>query len=204
MNWHTFAAFLMTNLVLSVTPGPAVMLVTGHALANGWRRSQASVLGIMSGNTIYCLLSALGLGVLFTRAPMLVGIVKFAGAAYLVWIGARAMFSRGARLALASGLPNARPWPLYRQALVLQLSNPKSVLFFCALLPQFADPGTASAWPLLALGFSAIVLEYPVLCAYTALGAQATRLTSSPRAMRGLNVLSGGMLMLAAARVAAL
>lgn len=204
MNWHTFGLFLMTNLVLSLTPGPAVMLVTGHALANGWRRSQASVLGIMSGNTIYCLLSALGLGVLFVRAPMLADAVKFAGAAYLVWIGARAIFSSGAKLALNSGLPNARPLALYRQALVLQLSNPKSVLFFCALLPQFVEPGTASVWPMLALGFSAIMLEYPVLCAYTALGAQATRLTSSPRAVRGLNMLSGGLLMLAAARVAAL
>lgn len=204
MNWHTFGLFLMTNFVLSLTPGPAVMLVTGHALANGWRRSQSSVLGIMSGNTTYCLLSALGLGVLFVRAPMLVNVVKFAGAAYLLWIGLRAMFGTGGNLALSSGAPNARPLALYRQALVLQLSNPKSVLFFCALLPQFVEPGTASVWPMLALGFSAILLEYPVLCAYTALGAQATRLTSSPRAVRGLNVLSGGLLMLAAARVGAL
>lgn len=203
MNWHAFAAFLMTNLVLSVTPGPAVMLVTGHALANGWRRSQASVLGIMSGNTIYCLLSALGLGVLFMRAPWLAGAVKLAGAAWLVWIGLRAVFSRGGQLSLNSGPPNVRPWPLYRQALALQLSNPKSVLFFCALLPQFVEPGAQALWPMLALGFSAIVLEYPVLCAYAALGAQATRLTSSPRAVRGLNVVSGGLLMLAAARVAA-
>jgi threonine/homoserine/homoserine lactone efflux protein len=204
MDWHAFAFFLLTNLVLSLTPGPAVLLVTGHAASNGWRRAQASVLGIMSGNATYCLLSAFGLGMLFLHVPLLVDAVKIAGAAYLAFIAIRALANANQPLVMSGAAPVAPAPMLYRQALVLQLSNPKSVLFFCALLPQFVEPGNQAMWPMLALGFSAILLEYPVLCAYTALGAQATRLTSSPRAVRGLNVLSGGLLVLAAARVAAL
>jgi threonine/homoserine/homoserine lactone efflux protein len=200
MNWNAFGIFLVTNFVLSLTPGPAVLLVTGHAAANGWRRSQASVLGIMSGNAAYCLLSAFGLGMLFIRVPALVGVVKGIGAAYLAYIAIRALLSADKPLILG-GAHAAAPMPaLYRQALVLQLSNPKSVLFFCALLPQFVA-GSAPIWPMLALGFAAIMLEYPVLTAYSMLGAQARRLASSQYAVHGLNVLSAGLLLLAAGRI---
>jgi threonine/homoserine/homoserine lactone efflux protein len=201
MNWHAFGVFLLTNLVLSLTPGPAVLLVTGHAAANGWQRAQASVLGIMSGNTIYCLLSALGLGVLFVRAPMLVSVVKGIGAAYLACIGIRALLHADKPLVLSQAGPAAPAPALYRQALVLQLSNPKSVLFFCALLPQFVSGEGDTVWPMLALGFAAIVLEYPVLTAYSMLGAQVRRMASSRYAVHSLNVLSAGLLLLAAGRV---
>jgi homoserine/homoserine lactone efflux protein len=204
MNWHAFGIFLLTNMVLSLTPGPAVLLVTAHAASNGWRRSQFSVLGIMSGNAIYCLLSALGLGVLFVRAPALAGVVKGIGAAWLVYIGLRALMTADRPLVLAGARPVAPPFTLYRQALALQLSNPKSVLFFCALLPQFVTGSGPTLWPMLALGASAIVLEYPVLTAYSMLGAQARRLASTPYAVHSLNVLSAGLLLLAAGHVAAL
>lgn len=203
MSWHTLGIFLMTNFVLNITPGPAVMLVTSHSLVNGWRRAQFSVLGILSGNALYCLLSAFGLGTLFMRAPALVGIVKGVGALYLAWIGLRALMSSESSPLRATSRGEA-PLALYRQALLLQLSNPKSVLFFCALLPQFAPAGAPALLSMLVLGFSAILLEYPVLCAYTALGAQATRLTASPRSMHVLRILSGTLLLAAAGRVASL
>jgi threonine/homoserine/homoserine lactone efflux protein len=200
MDWHAFAFFLLTNLVLSLTPGPAVLLVTGHAASNGWRRAQASVLGIMSGNATYCLLSAFGLGMLFLHAPLLVNVVKITGAAYLAFIAVRALVNANKPLVVSGVAPVARPSVLYRQALVLQLSNPKSVLFFCALLPQFIARGQG-VWQMLVLGFCAIVLEYPVLTAYSILGAQLGRLAASRSAVRSLNVLSAGLLLLAAGRV---
>ncbi|HWJ94140.1 MAG TPA: LysE family translocator [Telluria sp.] len=204
MDWNAFGLFLLTNFVLSLTPGPAVLLVTGHAAANGWRRSQSSVLGIMSGNAAYCLLSAFGLGALFVRFPALVGVVKGVGAAYLVFIGVRALLLAGEPLATGDDQACARPVVLYRQALALQLSNPKSVLFFCALLPQFVNMEGPSTLAMLVLGACAIVLEYPVLTAYSILGAQARRLAGSPTALHTLNVLAAGLLLLAAGRVAAL
>jgi threonine/homoserine/homoserine lactone efflux protein len=200
MDWHAFAFFLLTNLVLSLTPGPAVLLVTGHAASNGWRRAQASVLGIMSGNATYCLLSAFGLGMLFLHVPLLVDAVKIAGAAYLAFIAIRALANANQPLVMSGVAPVAPASVLYRQALVLQLSNPKSVLFFCALLPQFVARGQGVG-QMLVLGFCAIVLEYPVLTAYSMLGAQLGRLAASRRAVRSLNLLSAGLLLLAAGRV---
>jgi threonine/homoserine/homoserine lactone efflux protein len=202
MDWHTFGLFLTTNFILSLTPGPAVMLVTSHALANGWRRSQPSVLGIMSGNATYCVLAALGLGVLFVEMPVLVGVVKGVGALYLVWIGLRSLMNSESALAFTTARPGAPRAMLYRQALLLQLSNPKSILFFCALLPQFASAGAAGPWQMLGLGFAAIVLEYPVLTAYSIAGGRAQRLASTPFALHSLNVLAGALLIVAAARVA--
>jgi threonine/homoserine/homoserine lactone efflux protein len=204
MDWHTFGLFLTTNFILSLTPGPAVMLVTSHALANGWRRSQPSVLGIMSGNATYCVLSAIGLGVLFVEMPVLVTVVKGVGALYLVWIGLRSLMNSDSALAFTTARPVAARAMLYRQALVLQLSNPKSVLFFCALLPQFVSGGAPGTWQMLGLGFAAIVLEYPVLTAYSMLGGRAQRLVSTPFALHSLNVLAGALLIVAAARVAVL
>jgi threonine/homoserine/homoserine lactone efflux protein len=206
MNAQAFALFLTTNFILSLTPGPAVMLVTGHALANGWRRSQSSVLGIMSGNATWCLLSALGLGVLFLRMPMLVNVVKGLGALYLVWIGLRSLMNSESTPAPAPGQGQAQAsrLALYRQALALQLSNPKSVLFFGALLPQFVPHGARSPLPMLLLGFCAIVLEYPVLTGYSMLGERARRVMASPFAVHCLNVLAGSLLIVAGARVAGL
>ncbi|MGZ5201813.1 MAG: LysE family translocator [Telluria sp.] len=200
MNWNAFGLFLLTNLVLSLTPGPAVLLVTGHAAANGWRRCQASVLGILSGNAVYCLLSACGLGMVFLHFPMLSRVVKGAGAIYLAYIGLRALFTAHKPLVLQHDATAAAPRALYRQALVLQLSNPKSVLFFCALLPQFISDGQ-SVWAMLLLGFSAIALEYPVLTAYAILGAQLRRLAASGQAVHVLNLLSASLLLLAAGRL---
>jgi homoserine/homoserine lactone efflux protein len=204
MDWHTCGLFLTTNFILSLTPGPAVVLVTSHALANGWRRSQPSVLGIMSGNASYCVLSALGLGVLFVQMPVLVSVVKGVGALYLVGIGLRSLMNSESALTFATARAGAPRAMLYRQALVLQLSNPKSVLFFCALLPQFVAGGPSSAWQMLGLGFAAIMLEYPVLTAYSMLGGRAQRLVATPFALHSLNVLAGALLIVAAARVAVL
>lgn len=200
MNWHAFGFFLLTNLILSLTPGPAVLLVSGHAAANGWRRCQASVFGILSGNAVYCLLSAAGLGMVFLRFPMLSHWIRAAGVAYLAWLGARALWTAHRPLVLQEVGAIAPGRVLYRQALVLQLSNPKSVLFFCALLPQFTQEGQGIAAMLL-LGFCAIMLEYPVLTGYSILGAQLRRLAARGHAVYALNLLSASLLLLAAGRL---
>lgn len=204
MDWHTFGLFLLTNFVLSLTPGPAVLLVTSHAASNRWRQSQFSVLGIMGGNTIYCLLSAFGLGVLFVRFPTLVVTVKGIGALYLVYLGVRGLLLAEAPLAVGGTAPTAPAAVLFREALTLQLSNPKSVLFFCALLPQFANVEGPATLSMLVLGACAIALEYPVLTAYSVLGAQVRRLAGSPTALHTLNVAAAGLLLVAAGRVATL
>jgi len=201
MDWKLYWLFLTTNFFLCLTPGPAVMLVTGRAMTVGMARGQASVLGILAGNLFYCVVSAVGLGALFLASPLAISAVKYAGGAYLLYIGLRTLFSRSERLRFtAIGRQESAP-ALFRQAVLLQLSNPKSILFFGALLPQFVGAGWPSYAQMLVLGVSAIALEYPILTAYSALGAQLNRL-QSPAAVRAIHLASGLLLVAVAVRVA--
>ncbi|HYM68010.1 MAG TPA: LysE family translocator [bacterium] len=169
------AAFLTTNFLLNITPGPAVMQVVGHSIHNGWRPAQASILGILTANGMYGMLAALGLGALILALPQLFEAVKWVGVAYLAWLGVRALYHacRSQPANTPTG-ERARPVQLSRQSFLLQGANPKSVFFFCALLLAFAGSGDGGAPArIVLLGLLALGLEYPVLLAYSLLAARA-------------------------------
>jgi len=199
----TLVAFATTTLLLDMTPGPAVLRVIGDSLASGWRPAQASILGILAGNAMYCALSVLGLGALLLAAPAVFEVVKWCGVAYLAWLGlksVRASFG-GAGLAVRPALA-ARPAALFRQSFLVQSANPKSVLYFCALLPNFAGEAEGAAARIAILGLVSMVIEYPVLLAYSLLGARARGWLAGPRGRRALDALAGTALLGAAATVA--
>lgn len=161
--------FVLTNLALNVTPGSAVIQVTSHAFTQGWQRAQLSVLGILCGNALYCLLSAVGLGALLMAWPHVYQILRYAGALYLVWLALKRLWqsSRGSALKIAHKEVYSLS-SLFRESFLLQLSNPKSLLFFCALLPVFIGVSDGQGGiAILLLGLLAIALEYPVLLGYT-------------------------------------
>ena len=146
-------------------------------MANGWRPAQASILGILSANAVYCLCSALGVGAVILAAPQLFEAVKYAGTAYLAWLGISALRGAGTLGAAEVSVgPAARPSALFRQSFVLQSANPKSVLFYCAMLPVFAGAAEGAAARIVLLGIFSFVLEYPVLLAYSLLAVAGARL----------------------------
>ena len=199
----SLAAFATTTLVMNLTPGPAVMQVIGHSISNGWRASQASILGIFAANALYCALSVLGLGAVILAAPSLFEAIKWCGVTYLGWLGITAL-----RSALRAGSPlqaptlRARPLALFRQSFVLQGANPGAVLYFCTLLPMFAGDVEGAPLRIAVLGLVATVLEYPVLLGYALLASRARRWFSGTEARRALDALSGSALLLAAGSVA--
>jgi threonine/homoserine/homoserine lactone efflux protein len=198
------AAFLTTNFLLNITPGPAVMQVVGHSMANGWRPAQASILGILTANGMYCAFAALGLGALILALPQLFDAVKWAGMAYLAWLGLRALGNAfGSRPIETTASGHARPAELFRQSFLLQGANPKSVFFFCALLPTFAGSAVGAPARIALLGAVALVLEYPVLLAYALLAARARVVVTGGFGRRALDFLSGCVLLGAVSRVAA-
>lgn len=203
MELSLLLAFVGTNFLLNITPGPAVLQVVGHAVGNGWRRTQASILGILAANAMYCMMSALGLSALILAAPSLFEVIKWCGTAYLVWIGLRMLVSAAQAGGMEIGMhkPSALS-ALFKQSFVLQGANPKSVLFFCAMLPTFAGDADGAPQRILLLGMCAIVLEYPVLLAYSLLGARMSGMSNSISARRAMQAGSGLALMGAAAMVA--
>jgi homoserine/homoserine lactone efflux protein len=200
---RTWALFSATEIALCFTPGVAVLYVIGSALRHGARASLASNLGILAGNAIYFALSAAGLGALLLASHALFTAVRWVGALYLVYLGARSLFRRAAEAAPipASSAPKSRA-RLFGRGLALQLANPKTLLFFAALLPQFIDPKESLASQIGILGLTSVVVEFAVLGFYgLAAGAAADRL-SSPRWRRRLDVVSGGFLVGAGIKLA--
>jgi homoserine/homoserine lactone efflux protein len=204
MHWEVFAAFAATNLLFAFSPGPAVLLTVSHGMRGGWRDAFKVALGVQAGNAVYFALSALGLGAVLKTSESAFHVVKWAGAAYLVFLGVRTW--RNARAAAMA--PVAAPARLtqrpFVQAVLTQLSNPKAVLFFGALMPQFIDLH-APQLPQYAL-FAAIcfVTEVPVLAGYGWLAAQGRRVSRNPRVALWRERVSGGLLVGVGASLAAI
>ncbi|MDB5360872.1 MAG: rhtB [Rhodospirillales bacterium] len=195
MNWQLIAFFAVTELVLCLTPGPAVLTILSQALRHGPARSLWSILGIIAGNTLYFILSATSLGALLLASYELFFAIKWVGAAYLLWLGARTFFERSSGLAVDTA-PAARggALSLFTHAFVVQVANPKALLFFTALLPQFVDPALAIAPQMAVLALVSVVIEFGVLFFYASLAAQATRLALRPRFARLTNRIAGTFL----------
>ncbi|HEY0856029.1 MAG TPA: LysE family translocator [Albitalea sp.] len=163
-----FAAFCLASLVLAVTPGPAVFYVVTRALAQGRRAGLASVAGVALGNLGNALGAAIGLAALFAVSSLAFSIVKYAGAAYLVYLGWKA-------LRADAGAPAARfapaPWrQVFRDGFLVALLNPKTAIFFAAFLPQFMSPGASAIGQSVTLGTTFVLIAALTDSAY-ALGA---------------------------------
>jgi homoserine/homoserine lactone efflux protein len=192
-------AFLAAQFSLSIIPGPAVLLVMGTAVSQGQRAAFAAALGVLAGNAVYIAASAGGLGVVLQAVPGALRVVNVVGAAYLVWLGVQALRSRPAAAAEPPSPPaSGRP---FRAALLLQLSNPKSILFFGAMLPQFvAHPGWPPALQMALLGLLAMVVELPILVGY---GVMAGRVGAGRASASLWLSRAGGLILIGAGLLAA-
>ena len=137
-------AFLIASLVLAVTPGPGVVYIVARTLAQGRAAGLASVAGVALGNLGNALGAAIGLAALFAVSSLAFAVVKYAGAAYLIYLGLKAL-----RRPKASAEPARFEAPrlgrIFRDGVLVALLNPKTALFFAAFLPQFMDPGRSAA-----------------------------------------------------------
>ena len=181
------------------------MFVLSSALRAGAKRSLASILAILTANTVYFALSASGLGALLISSYRVFFAVKWIGAAYLVYLGARTIL--GHSEVLPAGEPadaGASAIRLFRDGFVLQMSNPKAIVFFSAILPQFIDPRQAVLPQIVILGITSVVCEFAVLSSYGIAAARASLLARQPRYAKWTNRVAGSLLIGAGAGLAAL
>lgn len=202
VNWDTFWLYVLAEVALSLSPGPAVMLVIACGLTYGVRRSIHATLGILSANAIYFTISATALGAVLVTSKAFFITVKWVGAAYLVYIGLSALFGRPSPIAVGRDeRSGGDPRAIYVSGLTLQLANPKTLVFFASILPQFVDPtrpiGPQMAW----LAAGSIAPEFVILGGYGYLASRAARLTSDPRFARLTERVAGVLVLGAAALV---
>jgi threonine/homoserine/homoserine lactone efflux protein len=137
-------AFLLATLVLAVTPGPGVVYIVARTLAQGRAAGLTSVAGVALGNLGNALGAAIGLAALFAVSSLAFAVVKYAGAAYLVYLGVKAL-RRPAAAPDAPRFEAPRLGRIFRDGVFVALLNPKTAIFFAAFLPQFIDPTRSAA-----------------------------------------------------------
>lgn len=205
MTLQTWLLFCITETVLCLIPGPAVLFVLATALRRGLRPAAVAAAGILAGNSCYFALSATGIAAVIVASRALFSLLKWSGAAYLVWLGARLLLARAAGRAdqppPGAQRRGAAVEHVFTRAFIVQAANPKAVVFFVALLPQFINPSGGIAWQILLLGASSLLIESLVLGLYAALAASARRLTAAHFAT-ALERLGGAILIAAGARLA--
>ena len=176
--------FTLASLVLIVIPGPGVLFVVGRALAHGRRTALATAGGHAAGNYVVAACVAVGLGAILQRSATAFAVVKVAGAAYLVWLGIRAIRHRKSLAAAFAAAAEPRDgWRALRDGAVVGLTNPKSYILFGAILPQFVDRGAGDVpGQMLALALVSVLIGAVSDCAW-GFAASAVRnwFASSPR-----------------------
>ena len=203
MTLTTLAFFVLTETVLCLTPGPAVLFVISQALKHGSPKSLWANAGILSGNTFYFALSATGIGALLLASQRLFIGIKWAGAAYLVYLGVKTFLDRGgARPDATTTFSGPIGSRLLLRGFAVQAANPKALVFFTALLPQFINPAAPVAVQLLILGVSSLFVEFLILAGYGILAGRASSLARQPRFAQAINRVSGGLLIAAGAGLA--
>jgi homoserine/homoserine lactone efflux protein len=170
MTFKTWLLFLVMETALSLSPGPAVFYVVSQGVRGALRRALPAAGGILSANGIYFALSATSLGAIIAASARFFTIAKWIGAAYLIYLGIKAL--RSAQNTQAVSLGGTSPGSdgdlrgVYLGALTLQLANPKALLFFLALLPQFIDPQKPVVQQMLILAATSMVPEFCILASY--------------------------------------
>jgi len=202
VNWETYWLYVATEAALSLSPGPAVMLVIAYGMAQGARRSVWASLGILSANALYFALSATSLGAVLVASQAFFVAIKWCGAAYLVYLGVTALAGRPSPITVSrSAACGISPRSIYLSGLTLQLANPKTLLFFVAILPQFVDPRLPIGAQMLWLAAGSVIPEFFILAAYGFAASRAARLAGDARYARITDRIAGALVLAAAAMV---
>ncbi|MGR3501678.1 LysE family translocator [Pseudaestuariivita sp.] len=145
MPFDLWLAFALASTVLLIIPGPTILMVLSYALTQGRRTAVASALGVATGDLIAMTASVIGLGALFLASSLAFTILKWIGAAYLVWLGIKMLRSASSTPTLTQRPPNEPSRKVFRDLTTVTALNPKSNTFFIAFVPQFIDPSAAFA-----------------------------------------------------------
>ncbi|MEY8879693.1 MAG: LysE family transporter [Leptothrix sp. (in: b-proteobacteria)] len=220
MQFDLWLTFLAAAVAISLSPGPGAIAALSAGLQHGFRRAQPIAFGLLLGVWTQLLVVGVGVGVLLAASGQAFAIVKWIGAAYLVWLGVQQWRATGSPLsgsALGDGVmpqasqesqasersaavaPRGLTRALVLRGWVVNALNPKGTVFLLAVLPQFIEPARPLLAQYLAIGATFGVVECLVMSGYAALAARLLHLLRTPRQVRALNRVFGGLFVLAGA-----
>jgi threonine/homoserine/homoserine lactone efflux protein len=193
MSIETWLAFAAASAVLLIIPGPTILLVVSYALGQGWRTALPMAVGVALGDFTAMTLSMLGVGALLAASATVFTILKWIGAAYLVWLGVK-LFRAGGSLQAEPRKSAASSLRMLGHAWLVTALNPKSITFFVAFLPQFLDR-SGDFWTQMAV-FEAtfLVLAFLNALGYALAASRARQAVANPRVLSIVNRTGGTLL----------
>ncbi|MBS0520837.1 MAG: LysE family translocator [Proteobacteria bacterium] len=193
MTFEAWLAFTAASAVLLIMPGPTVLLVVSYALGQGWRTALPMALGVALGDFTAMTLSMLGLGALLATSATLFTVLKWIGAAYLVWLGIK-LWRAGGTLNAAPRTDRVSGARMLGHAWLVTALNPKSITFFVAFLPAFLDPAADFLTQMTVFEATFLALAFANAFSYALVASKARRFVASPRAIGIVNKTGGTLL----------
>jgi homoserine/homoserine lactone efflux protein len=194
MSWSVWFTLVFAAVLISLTPGAGAINTMANSIGAGWARSIWGILGQQLALLVHVAVVAAGVGVLVAESPLLFNIIRFAGAAYLVFLGVRQLRARPKVVDDDASADLARPWAMFRQGVLVNLTNPKAVVFFLAFTPQFIRPYRPLVTQYVVLAATVVVVDILVMWFVFAVAARGLRrLTASASGQRRLNRIFGGL-----------
>ena len=193
MSWSLWFTLVVTGTLISLTPGAGAINTMANSLGSGWTRSIWGILGQQVALVAHIAVVAAGVGVLVAGSPLLFNVIRYAGAAYLVFLGVRQFRSRaaGAQVGPAAREPG---WSMFRRGLLVNLTNPKAVVFFLAFTPQFIRPGQPLLPQYAVFAATVVAIDVVVMWFFFAAAARGLgRLTQRETGHRAVNRVFGGL-----------
>jgi len=201
MTFEWWFAYLLTSIILSLSPGSGAINTMTTAMNHGYRGAAASIAGLQTGLAIHIVLVGVGLGTLFSRSVLAFEVLKWAGAAYLIWLGIQQWRAAGS-LDLNTFAQTQSRGKLFKRAVFVNLTNPKSIVFLAALFPQFIVPHQRQIMQYVVLGLTTVVVDIIVMIGYATLATRIAAWIKGPRQMKALNKVFGSLFMLVGALLA--
>ncbi len=192
MTLTVWLAFVAACFVFSLSPGAGAVSTMSTSLAQGPRRALANILGLQIALTTHIVVVAAGLGMLLSSSAWAFTALKLVGALYLVWLGVQ-KWREAPTLAVAGSKAGGGIWKLIRTGVLVNLTNPKSIIFLAAFLPQFVQPGSPQAPQYLILGLTVLAMDWLVMIGYALLAASLRSVMGTPVAMRRGNRVFGSL-----------
>lgn len=193
MSFESWAAFAAATAILLMIPGPTILLVVSYAIGQGWRTAFPMAVGVALGDFTAMTLSLLGLGALLATSAMIYTLLKWAGAAYLVWLGIK-LFRAGGTLDARPREDATSALRMLAHAWLVTALNPKSLTFFVAFLPQFLDPARDFWMQMLIFEATFVTLAFANAFGYALLASRARGVVRNPRAIGLFNKVGGSLL----------
>lgn len=204
MNLEHYLFFLVTTLMLILVPGPAAITVAAQGASHNSRNAFLCVFGVASADAVFFALSATGIASLIVASNVVFSIIKWFGVLYLLYLGLTAIFSRSGAIKINVTPGEVRPFKAFSQGAVVQLANPKALMYFSALLPQFIDPSEPMVGQILIMGISCFVADMTVYSLFSHMGKKLARQQMKSWAVNLINKIAGATLITTGIRMAAL